>query len=439
MQLTGWDRFCVSVILTSAALGGSYWVATYMLNIPVGHVLTVMTAAVAISAGMRKPVNFLKKWIYFPRWISILLIYVAFFMLIFWVGGRVAPIVSDQVNYLLWVLKTHWVSPRDIMSMLPPWATENMPPEMLEKISTFGKSGVGQIDTYLTGLTTTISNLVTIVLSTSADLVLLLMFIFFLTQRQGLVSRYATALIPSPEKRKIVKDVIDHTMSDLGSWANVQLIIGIFCGTGFGSLISAVGIPAGFTIGLVMGLGETLIPMVGSLVALIVLAMPAGLAHAGSWGLLQVSVIYAVVFFLEWHVVYLYVMGRALKFDAFVTLFFMWIGYFPLGITGSVLVLPILVIASNILKAVCPQMAEDGELDAPAHTQVIQTMMRRIGIDPEIAVRNQLCHRLFGADLHTPLYRQAFSAIVRWVQAIATKLRESARRDPETRDFDRED
>jgi predicted PurR-regulated permease PerM len=430
MKLTGWDRFCVSVILTCGALGGSYWAATYLFNIPVGHVITIMVTAVAISAGLRIPVRYLR-WLCIPKWLSIISIYIGFFALLAWASARAAPQLRDQVNSLIQVMKAHWVSPKELTSLIPPSALEYIPTQVLDKITAIGNNGIGQVDSYLNGIASLASNLFTIIMATGMDLVLLLMFIFFLSYEEGLISSYATKFIPSPERRKIIKDVIDHTMHDLGSWAIANLVIGISFGSLFGTLLSAFRIPFGFTIGLVGFLSESVLPMLGGIFTLIVLAIPAGLEANGGWGAVTVLCIYAGVFFLQWHVIYLYVMGRALKFDAFVTLFFMWVGYFPLGIMGSVLVLPIMVIAANILKVVCPITVEEGDPNGLAHEQVIQTVVHWLfGFNTNYKVRNQLCHRWFGADLRTPLYKQAFSAFVRWVQAIIANLRSLRQRRP---------
>lgn len=377
MQVSSYDRLCITVVLTCAALGSSYWVAAHLFGIPVGHVLPIMLSAIAVSAGLRRPVTFLQKWLRVPRSASILLMYLGFFALVTWASVRAVPLVSEQVYAIASEARNHWISPTDLAASLPTWASEQLPPWLVERMAAFAQDQTGALAGHLSTLVGSMSGIVGGLLTASMDTLLLFMFVFFLTRTEGIVSAYLTAPINDADKRQTAKKLIDQMMLDLGQWANAQIIIGAFFGSSFGTALSLAGVPYGFTIGLIGFLGEALLPMVGSIFTLFVLAIPVALVHGGPWGLATVLIIYAVIFFLEWHVVYLFVMGRALKFDALLTLFFMWIGYFPLGIIGSVLVLPIMVIGSNLMKFTCPHLADKGDPGAAAHVQLLQTLLRR--------------------------------------------------------------
>jgi predicted PurR-regulated permease PerM len=393
MQFDAYDRLCIKLMFTAGGLG-SLWVICWFLSIPPSEVAPMTIALVSISAGLRRPVFHLEnlpftivslgKWVGLPvppeRWRKFLRIpralcitftYLIFIGLLIWASVRVIPLVSQQISAIAWEVKAHWINPNELMALVPDWAKDYVPDSLVKAITDFGKDKVGDLAGYLTGFAGTMSGFVTSVLSFGGKTAFLLVLVFLLTQSDGYLSSKMKRLFKDKDKGERVRVAIDTTMLELGQWANAQVLIGACYGISFGMVVSILGLPFGFTIGLVGFLLESIVPMVGSVFTFFILTLPVAALHGGVWALAAVSIAWVVIFALEWHVIYPLIMGRALKFDAFSTLFLMWIGTYTFGIVGSVLVLPVMVIGANVLKFALPHIAEDADSNAPAHHQVV--------------------------------------------------------------------
>jgi len=399
MQFDGYDRLCIKVILTAAALG-SLWLICYLLSIPPSEVAPMSIALISVSAGLRVPVSHLERlpmtianlgrfvrlptpgtrWervLRIPRWICITVIYLVFIGLFIFATMRVFPMVTTQIWDIANQVKSHWVSAHELMAHVPDWAKDYVPAPVVNAVTDFGKDKVSDLAGYLTGFAGTMSGFLTSVLSFGGKTAFLLVLVFLLTQNPSLLSGYVKRLLRNPadpDRGDRVAKAIDNTMLELGQWANAQVLIGACYGITTGLMMPIYGMPYGFTIGLVGFLLESIVPMVGSLFTFMVLTLPVAALHGG-WALPEVGITWVIIFVLEWHVVYPQIMGRALKFDAFSTLFLMWIGTYTFGIVGSVLVLPVMVMGANVLKYAMPHLA-DADVKAPAHHQIM-----RVAID----------------------------------------------------------
>ncbi|MGE3540403.1 MAG: AI-2E family transporter [Candidatus Tectimicrobiota bacterium] len=352
IHLTTYQQSCLTVILTGVVILILHQLCV-LFGIPGGTVLTILIATIFLSAALRRPVNALEKRLNIPRSLTISLIYLSFFALFSFASIQAIPIVASQAHDLARTIQRHWVPPQELIAMLPAGVRSVVPHWLLDEMFTFFQSKVfalvGSLDTFAG----TMSSLIGQTITTGVELVLVLILAFLAVREEGVLARYITAPIADAARKQRVKDCIERTMTELGQWANAQLLIGAFFGVGFGGLLWLFGMPYAFTIGLLGLMLEAVIPMVGGLVVLL-LATVVGLSHAPLWGPLAALSAYSLAFTAEWHLVYPLTMGRALNIPALVSIVALWIGYYPLGLMRSVLVLPCLVILGNIVQHVWP-------------------------------------------------------------------------------------
>lgn len=366
--LTPYQHACVTVLVTGAVLLMLDQVCT-RLGIPGGKILTMLIATLFVAAGLRRPVQTLERWFRLPRTLAILLIYLGFFTLLIGVSLQVLPIVSQQVAEIARVVQHHWVPPHELLARLPRGVTDVVPAWVLNELVIVAQTQVLELAGSLQTFAGTLSRVIGTGLEMSLELVLVLLFAFLMVREDGTFVHYMTAPIADAQRKQRVQAGLDHLMTDLGQWAHVQLLIGVCFGVGFGGCLWLFGLPYAFTLGLVGLVLEALIPMVGSLVALL-LAVVIGLSASLLHGLGGVIGAYSLAFMVEWHVAYPLTMGRALRIPALVSLLALWIGYYPLGVMGSVLILPCLVILGHLARFAWPHAFHTSEPPAPAHDRL---------------------------------------------------------------------
>jgi predicted PurR-regulated permease PerM len=372
--LTKYQQACLTVILTGVVILILHQVCV-LLSIPGGKVLTMVIATVFLAAGLRRPVNYLERSLKIPRVLTIALIYLGFFALCTVASVQVVPIVAQQAQDIASAIQQHWVPPKQLIAMLPRGARDLIPEWMVDELFTFVQAKVFALVGSIDAFAGTMSSVIGQVLAMGFELVLVLILAFLVVREEGVIAQYVTAPIADPQRKQRVQDCIDHTMTDLGQWANAQLLIGAFFGVGFGGCLWLFGLPYACTIGLVGLMLEAVVPMAGGLVAL-VLAVAVGLSSSLLWGPVGAVGAYGIAFVAEWHLAYPLTIGRALNIPALASILALWIGYYPLGLLGSVLVLPCLVILGNIAQFVWPHAFPAHGQAEPAHHRLFQAVWR---------------------------------------------------------------
>ncbi len=391
LTASAYVRTCIYISLGCVTITLLYFVSSYIFSIPVGRVVMMLITTLCVLAAVRPAMYHLERWLRFPAALSLLLIYLIIVALLTVASALVVPLVADQASAITDAVTTHWVSQEQLTNMLPGWMAKHLSPTVLNQLSDFARSKIGEVATYLTWFAGSMAGFVGSLLSAGTGAFMILIWGFQL-RNPGAISLYVTKLkLADREQSEKITKAIDQTIVELGRWSNAQIGIGAIAGFTFSGLMALAGFTQyAFAIGLVTFLLESIEPMFGNLVTLIFLALPVGLTQGGAWGFVEVIGIYAVVFVLEWELAYPWIMGRALKFDAFITYFCMFLMYWPLGILGSVLVLPCMVIGANVLKYVRPQMFEESDEKTPAHTHLLETMLIQMGIDPNTSLRRRL-------------------------------------------------
>jgi predicted PurR-regulated permease PerM len=372
--LTKYQQACLTVILTGVVILILHQVCV-LLSIPDGKVLTMVIATVFLAAGLRRPVNSLERWLKIPRTLTIALIYLGFFALCTVASVQVVPIVAQQAQDIARTIQQHWVPPKQLLAMLPQGVRDLVPEWMVDELFTLVQAKVFALVGSIDAFAGTMSSVIGQILTMGFELVLVLILAFLVVREEGVIARYLTAPIADPQRKQRVQDCIAHTMNDLGQWANAQLLIGAFFGVGLGSCLWLFGLPYACTIGLVGLMLEAVIPMVGGLVAL-VLAIAIGLSSSLLWGPVGAVGAYGIAFVAEWHLAYPLTMGRALNIPAWASILALWIGYYPLGLMGAVLVLPCLVILENIAQCVWPHAFPAYGQAEPVHHRFFQAVWR---------------------------------------------------------------
>ena len=378
MELTPYERACFKIIVTCVAVSSVYGIASYLLSIPVGQVIVMTVTTLCVGSGLRRPVSYLERKFGVPRTLSLIGIYLALIVLLVLASIELLPMISQQVTQITSAVSAIWDSHAKLQQLLPGWIVERIPSGVTDRLDSLAKENTTWAAGYLGSFAQKVPNWVGSILSMGSNTVMVLIFAFFIARRQGLISGYATALMTESATKSKVIEAIDSTMLELGQWANAQALTGAFFGSTFGTSMSLFGMDYGFTIGLIGFMAESIVPMAGSAVVLVILGLPMAAEHSGLLGMAELTAAYGVIFVLQWQVMYQRFLGRSLNYDAFITFLAMWLGYFPLGFVGSVLVLPCLVICSNLLKFSYPHLMVEADPQTPTHQQLIRIVRLRI-------------------------------------------------------------
>jgi predicted PurR-regulated permease PerM len=347
-------------------------------NIPALETIIVLTATLAISAGLMHPVAFLQHKIGLNRAAAIGLIFLVFFGLLGVAGDQVVYLLSHNVPAVATKVSTIQLSAANIHAYIPDLVERYLPTDFDTRVATFVQSQTNNLAGWATIITTKLKQFAETLMTFASDSIFIMAFSFLLTLSEEKLPQYLTFWMEPGEEKDNAMAAIKGTNEDLGHYVNAQVAIGAFYGLSFGSFMQ-VFFGYGFAIGLVGFLLESIVPMAGSSVTLFLMAIPVAGLQWGLSGIILVLIVWFIIFLVQWHPVYLIVMGRALNLDPFLTLVCMWVGAGPFTTMGTVIVLPWMVILWNVFLFIWPHLkSEETEKVHPDHLVWLHNLNTRV-------------------------------------------------------------
>ena len=314
------DRQTILWAIAIAALAVVVLFAAYLAR----HVLLLIYIAALFAIGFSPVVRVIERQPRIPRWLAILLLYVAILGIVTLILVLIAPPLISQAKGL-------WAAAPGMFDRAQQYLVEKgllarhlTLREAVEQAPGSGDA-VGTIAGAALGIIGGVVGLLTILILT-----------FYLLLEAGALRETFLRLFPKSRRAQVAQASAEVTRK-VSAWLNGQLLLGATIGSTAAIGLWILGVPYFYVLALIAGVGE-LIPVVGPLLA----AIPAiGVALTISY---QKAALVAVFFLLqqqfENHVLVPKIMSRQVGVSAVTVIVALLIGAELLGILGAVLAVP---------------------------------------------------------------------------------------------------
>jgi predicted PurR-regulated permease PerM len=283
----------------------------------------------------------------FPRWLAILILYLAILGTIFLVGFLVFPPLVHQAQAL-------WTQLPGMFDRAQQFLIDK---GILRERLTLGEAvrrAPGGSSDAVTAVAGAIGN----VAGGFFGLITILILTFYILVEAETLRRLMLRLFPRGRRPQVAEASREVTIK-VSAWLGGQLLLGTIIGTTSAIGLWALGIPFFYVLSVISGIGE-LIPVVGPVLS----AIPA-IAIAATISLKKM--LFVLLFFIvqqqfENHVLVPKIMSRQVGVSAVTVIVALLIGGDLLGILGAILAVP----TAAILQVIAESLLEESERVTPA-------------------------------------------------------------------------
>ncbi|KKR08131.1 MAG: hypothetical protein UT32_C0003G0007 [Parcubacteria group bacterium GW2011_GWC2_39_14] len=267
---------------------------------------------------------------HFPRFVSILLIYVVLFSIIFLAVYALIPPLTEQVTQLATNFPKYFTKLGDTYQGLRSFSLEH---GVLDNLN----QGITAIKDNLTSAVGSVLGSVVTVFGGIISFFVILVITFYMTIEESAIKRSLGFILPE-KYQPLVLQIIDKVQKQIGNWLKGQLVLCLIIGlmSYIGLLI--LGINYALVLAFVAAIGE-FIPYVGPFVS----AVPAiflALTQSPTKGLC-VLILYVIIQQVENHLVAPKVMQKAVGLNPIITIISLLIGVKIAGFLGVFLAIPV--------------------------------------------------------------------------------------------------
>lgn len=299
-------------------------------------IILAVFVSIILMAALNPVVDKIEK-LKIPRWLSIILIYLVFLVIIAGPIAWMIPPLIDQTDRLV----------DSIIGLADRLAIFGLSPEWLQ----------GQLQ-QLGGLPSQIIRLSVSIISNIVYVLGVLVITFYLILERANLDEFALYFFGPDKKERAIK-VIDRLEKRLGRWVRTEFllmtIIGFFSYLGF----IIIGLNFALPLAIIAGILELLI-YIGPIVTA-VLALLIGLLQSPLMGLLAFGWI-VIIQQLESNFLIPQLMRKTLGLNPLITLIGLSVGFKLGGIAGAILFLPIYLTAEVLIREFYPlKKKEQGE------------------------------------------------------------------------------
>jgi len=328
------------------------------LAVRAGDVLMLAFIAILLAASLEPFVGALRARLPLGRIATILLVYVAFFVLVALLVLLVLPTAIAQAEQVAARLPA-------FLDRIREWGAQVRPEAVsiaVERLTNAAEQALAPApppdtdDVVRAGLT-----LAEVVGAVGTVLAL----VFFWLIGHARLQRYVLAFLPA-DRRAQVRDTWNEVETRLGLWVRGQLILMVVVGVLSGAAYALLGVPSALLLGLIAGIGEG-IPLVGPIIG----AVPAVLA-AGTQSLelaILTAGVAAAIQIVENNVLVPQVMRNTIGLSPLVVLLALLVGAAVGGIAGALVAVPLVaaieVVAGRLQDRDVPVAQEPGAVEQP--------------------------------------------------------------------------
>lgn len=326
-----------TLILLAIAVG-------VMLVIALQHVIILLLLGLFLAAIIDPGVRMLCRW-GMPPSLAILIHYAVFLAAALYLIFSLVPVIAEQIGDIASLADIEVKRLLEERTISLPIVSREVNIRLtillrmaLRSFALTGPDALEHVSNYLTGFTAGslqfLTELAGSVLLFIRDLLVVLLFAFFLQLERERISVWIRRFFPAPSRPYI--DAKAHDINEkLGQWIRGQLLLCVVIGGMVFLMLVVLRMPYALTLAILAGFME-FIPYIGPLVGAVPGVMIA-LAHGGFLWALVVAAAYYIIQFCENNFIVPLIMKRAVNISAVAIMFAMLVGVSFPGIIHPVL------------------------------------------------------------------------------------------------------
>ena len=325
------------------AIGILVVIGVVQLGIAASHVLLLLFLGILFASALEPMVGWLRDHFPLSRVGTILVVYLAFFIVVVGMALLVVPAAFNQAQRILASLPPVVEEVRAWAATLRPVALSTSITALVDSVAEFLIPAPAAAET---PSPTTVVKVGSAVAEGAVFLVSLLAIVFFWLVEHARVQRYSLAFVPA-HRRAGARDAWNEIETRLGLWVRGQLILMGAMGAATAVAYSLLGLPGALLLGLIAALTEA-IPIVGPLLG----AIPAILVAAtvSPELALVVALIYLVLQLVEGNVLVPLVMRNTIGISPLLVIVSLLVGAEVGGLLGAFLAVPLAASAEIVLS-----------------------------------------------------------------------------------------
>ncbi len=300
------------------------------LGIAAANVLLLLFLSVLLASALEPMIGWLRERLRLGRVGTILIVYLAFFIVAIGMAFIVVPAAVNQGQRIVASLPPFFDEMRDWASTLRPVALSTSITALVDSVAEFFAPAPPPSPGEVVEVGTAVAE-------GALFLFTMLAIVFFWLVEHARLQRYTLAFLPA-DRRAGSRNAWNEIETRLGLWVRGQLILMGSMGVATGVAYSLLGLPGALLLGFIAALTEA-IPIVGPLLG----AIPAILVAAtvSPELALVVALIYLVLQLIEGNVLVPIVMRNTIGISPLLVLFSLLVGAEVGGLLGAFLAVPI--------------------------------------------------------------------------------------------------
>lgn len=342
------------------AIGVLVVIGLVQLGFAASHVLLLLFVSILLASALEPMIGWLRERLPFSRVGTILVVYLAFFVVMVGMAFVVVPAAMNQGQKIL-------ASLPPFVEEVKAWAATLRPAALSTSITALVDSVAETIipPPAAPPSPTTVVKVGTAVAEGALFLFTMLAIVFFWLVEHARLQRYTLAFLPA-ERRAGARAAWNGIETRLGLWVRGQLILMGAMGVATGTAYTLLGLPGALLLGLIAALTEA-IPIVGPLLG----AIPAILVAAtvSPELALVVALIYIVLQLIEGNVLVPLVMRNTIGISPLLVLFSLLVGAEVGGLLGAFLAVPIAasveIVLSRLQARETPVAQDPAAIESP--------------------------------------------------------------------------
>jgi len=302
------------------------------------EVLAILFVSLILASAVDPWVDALEK-IKFPRWLSILLIYIGLILIVFSAIYLIIPPIVQQFNQLAENFPQYSERIGNTFQQLKDFSAEH---GLLQNFD----QGIVTLKDNLSGIAGSVFSTVSGIFGGIISFFIVLVITFYMTVEESAMKRTLTFILPD-KFQPFTMQLINKVQRKIGSWLKGQMLLSLIVGIMVYIGLLILGVNYALLLALIAAIGE-FIPYVGpalSAIPAIFLAFTQSPIKA-----LLVLILFVVVQQLENHILVPKVMQKAVGLNPIISIVALLVGAKIGGFVGIVLAIPVATAVSVVVR-----------------------------------------------------------------------------------------
>ncbi|MFA6537377.1 MAG: AI-2E family transporter [Patescibacteria group bacterium] len=315
------------------------------------EVVAILFVALILSSAFDPWIDTLQK-IKFPRWLSILLIYVIMFLFIGAVIVLLIPPMAEQFSQLVKNFPGYFEKIKGAFEGLKSYSAEH---GLMGQID----SGLNSLKNDLGGAFYSIFSTVAGVFGGIISFFVALVITFYMSVEESAMKKTLMFIIPESYQPFILQ-LINKVQKKIGDWLKGQLVLSLILGTMVYVGLTILGVEYALVLAFIAAVGE-FVPYLGPIMA----AVPSvflAFTQSPTKGLF-VFILYIIIQQIENNILVPKVMQKAVGLNPIISITAMLIGAKVAGLVGVIMAIPVATAVSVIIKELCQSENKIEQID----------------------------------------------------------------------------